>query len=110
MHNLAEVISAYVQESRRLDSLRSSTETTFYPDLKLLLNTVLKNERLPFDVITGTSEGGIRQRDMPDFVLGDSSQFVGVYGEMKRADTALADLAGHKSLPGITEVSIIASK
>lgn len=30
---------------------------------------------------------------MPDFVLGDSSLFVGVYGEVKRADTCLADLA-----------------
>jgi len=43
-----------------------------------LLNAVLKSERLPFDVITGTSEGGARRRDMPDFVLGDSSLFVGV--------------------------------
>jgi len=30
---------------------------------------------------------------MPDFVLGDSSLFVGAYGEVKRADTALGDLA-----------------
>src|SRR5437868_6940037 len=93
MHNLVEVISTYVRETRRLESLASSTETTFYPDLKLLLNAVLKNERLPFDVITGTSEGGARRRDMPDFVLGDSSLFVGVYGEVKRADTSLLDLA-----------------
>jgi hypothetical protein len=89
MQNLAEVISDYVRETRKLESLPSSTETTFYPDLKLLLNAILKSERLPFDVITGTSEGG----GMPDFVLGDSSLFVGVYGEVKRADTSLADLA-----------------
>ena len=93
MPNLAESISDYVRETRRLESLPSSTETTFYPDLKLLLNAVLKSERLPFDVITGTSEGGGRRRDMPDFVLGDSSLFVGVYGEVKRADSSLADLA-----------------
>jgi hypothetical protein len=93
MQNLAEIIATYVSETRKLESLSSSTETTFYPDLKTLLNAVLKNERLPFDVITGTSEGGARRRDMPDFVLGDSSLFVGVYGEVKRADTALADLA-----------------
>jgi hypothetical protein len=93
MQNLAEVIITYVRETRRLESLPSSTETTFYPDLKLLLNALLKSERLPFDVITGTSEGGGRRRDMPDFVLGDSSLFVGVYGEVKRADTSLADLA-----------------
>jgi hypothetical protein len=46
--------------------------------LKTLLNAVLKSERLPFDVITGTSEGAARRRDMPDFVFGDSSLFVGV--------------------------------
>jgi hypothetical protein len=92
MQNLAEVLSNYVRETRRLESLPSSTETTFYPDLKLLLNSVLKSERLPFDVITGTSEGGGRRRDMPDFVLGDSSLFVGVYGEVKRADRLLPPL------------------
>src|SRR5438105_14558994 len=93
MQNLAEIISTYVHETRRLESLPTSTETTFYPDLKVLLNAVLKSERLPFDVVTGTSEGGARRRDMPDFVLGDSALFVGVYGEVKRTDTTLADLA-----------------
>ena len=89
MLNLAETISDYVRETRKLESLPSSTETSFYPDLKALLSAVLKSERLPFDVITGTSESG----DMPDFVLGDSALFVGVYGEVKRADTTLGDLA-----------------
>src|SRR3954447_17128818 len=89
MLDLTEVISSYVLETRKLEGLPSSTETSFYPDLKLLLNAVLKSERLPFEVITGTSEGG----DMPDFVLGDSSLFVGVYGEVKRAGTTLNDLA-----------------
>lgn len=93
MQSIAEAISAYVSETRKLDASPSSTETSFYPDLKSLLSTVLKNERLPFDVITGTSEGGGRRRDMPDFVLGDTSLFVGVYGEVKRADTALTDIA-----------------
>src|SRR5437868_1947188 len=93
MQNLAEVIAAYVRETRKLESLPSSTETSFYPDLKVLLNAVLKSERLPFDVITGTSEGASPSRDMPDFVLGDSSLFVGVYGEVKRANTTLNDLA-----------------
>src|SRR4051794_26748595 len=93
MHNLAEFTLAYVRETRRLESLPTSTEATFYPDLKLLLAAVLKNERLPFNVITGTSEPGAASRDMPDFVLGDSSLFVGVYGEVKRADVPLADLA-----------------
>ena len=89
MLNLAEIISDYARETRKLESLPSSTETSFYPDLKALLNAVLKSERLPFDVITGTSESG----DMPDFVLGDSSLCVGIYGEVKRTDTTLRDLA-----------------
>jgi hypothetical protein len=89
MQNLAEVITTYVRETRRLEKLPSSTETSFCPDLKLLLSGVLKGERLPFDVITGTSESG----GMPDFVLGDSSEFVGVYGAVKRADTPLDKLA-----------------
>ncbi|HEY8746885.1 MAG TPA: hypothetical protein VIM11_02845, partial [Tepidisphaeraceae bacterium] len=93
MQNLAEAIHQYVRETRRLESLPSSTETTFYPDLKVLLNAVLKTERLPSDVITGTSEGGGRRRDTPDFVLGDSSLFVGVYGEVKRTNTSLDELA-----------------
>jgi hypothetical protein len=89
MLNLAETISSYVLETRKLESLPSSTESSFYPDLKTLLSAVLQSERLPFDVIMGTSESG----DMPDFVLGDSSLFVGVYGEVKRVGTTLSDLA-----------------
>ena len=30
---------------------------------------------------------------MPDFVLGDDKMFVGVYGEVKRANVLLEDLA-----------------
>ena len=78
----------------KLESLPSSTETSFYPDLKALLSAVLKAERLPFDVITGTAEGNARSRDMPDFVLGDSSLFVGGIRRRGEArDIALADLA-----------------
>jgi hypothetical protein len=62
VQNLSEIISHYVSETRRLEALPSSTETTFYPDLKTLLNAVLSSERLPFDVTTGTSEGGPRRR------------------------------------------------
>lgn len=93
MDQLADSVLAYVKETRALDVLPTSTETSFYPDLKALLSSVLRHERLPFDVITGTSEGAARRRDMPDFVLGDSTLFVAVYGEVKRADTALTDLA-----------------
>jgi len=56
MLNLTEMISDYVHETRKLESLPSSTETSFYPDLKTLLNAVLKSERLSFDVMTGTQK------------------------------------------------------
>src|ERR1700730_2948820 len=35
----------------------------------------------------------ISSHDMPDFVLGDDKMFVGVYGEVKRANVLLEDLA-----------------
>jgi hypothetical protein len=89
MQNIAEALSAYVTETRRLHTLPSSTEPSFYPDLKLLLSAVLRSERLPFEVVTSTSESA----GMPDFVLGDSSLFVGVYGEVKLPHVDLADLA-----------------
>ena len=91
--SIAAAIAAYVLGTRNLEALPSATETTFYPDIKNLLSIVLRAERLPFEVITGTSEARARRRDMPDFVLGDSTLFVAVYGEIKRADTTLADLA-----------------
>lgn len=92
--SLRDAVSSYVAETRRLDALPTSTETTFYPEIKALLTAVLRAHALPFEVRTGTSEGaGARRRDMPDFVLGDAGLFVGVYGEVKRADTALEDLA-----------------
>ena len=89
MQNLDNAISTYVRETRRLEAVPSSTEPSFYPDVKALLTVVLKHERLAFDVITSTSEAA----GMPDFVLGDSSLFVGVFGEVKRAGVSLADLA-----------------
>jgi len=93
MLSTADAIASYVSGTRGLDALPTSTETSFYPDIKNLLGTVLKAERLPFEVVTGTSEARARGRDMPDFVLGDNTMFVGVYGEVKRADVALDALA-----------------
>jgi hypothetical protein len=43
MLNLSEVIADYVRETRKLEGLPSSTEASFYPDLKTLLNAVLKS-------------------------------------------------------------------
>lgn len=90
---LSDSIATYCSDTRNLEALPTSTETTFYPDIRTLLTAVLKSEKLPFDVRTGTSEKGKTSRDMPDFVLGDGALFVGVYGEVKRASTSLEDLA-----------------
>ena len=86
MASLQDAVLAYV---RRLDSIPSSTEPSFYPDVKVMLTALLRQERLAFDVITSTSEDS----GMPDFVLGDASLFVGVFGEVKRASVTLPELA-----------------
>ena len=58
-----------------------------------LLCAILKDGRLPFEVRVNTSETKGKAHDMPDFVLGDDKMFVGVYGEVKRANCSLEDLA-----------------
>jgi Type ISP C-terminal specificity domain/N-6 DNA Methylase len=90
---LSQAISTYCSETRALEALPTSTETTFYPDVRTLITSVLRTEKLPFDVRTGTSEKGSTSHDMPDFVLGDGALFVAVYGEVKRASTSLEELA-----------------
>lgn len=90
---LSEALATYCSDTKVLETLPTSTETTFYPDIRTLLTAVLKSEKLPFDVRTGTSEKGKASHDMPDFVLGDGAMFVGVYGEVKRANTDLDELA-----------------
>lgn len=84
MTDLSLLVAAYVADSKKLDKLNSSTETTFYPAIRTVLTEVLKAQRLPFEVRTGTAEtkpGGV---NMPDFVLGDSAGFVGVYPVLKK--------------------------
>lgn len=93
MQNIVSRIAEYVAETRHLDLQPSSTENTFYPAIKNLLAAILKEGRLPFEIRVNTSETKGRSRDMPDFVLGDDKMFVGVYGEVKRADITLEDLA-----------------
>lgn len=90
---LSHAIATYCSDTRALEALPTSTETTFYPDVRTLITSVLRTENLPFDVRTGTSEKGITSHDMPDFVLGDGALFVAVYGEVKRASTSLEELA-----------------
>ena len=93
MQGLAANLAEYVKDTRHLDSQPSSTENTFYPAIKTLISAILKEGRLPFEVRVNTSEAKGRARDMPDFVLGDDKMFVGVFGEVKRANVSLEDLA-----------------
>jgi N-6 DNA Methylase len=93
MRPLSLEISQYVAETRHLDSQPTTTEATFYPAIKALIAAVLKEGRLPFEVRVNTSEAKGKSHDMPDFVLADDKMFVGVFGETKRADEALADIA-----------------
>ena len=86
-------LAAYIAETRHLESQPTSTEATFYPAIKTLISAILKVGRLPFEVRVNTSETKGKIRDMPDFVLGDDKMFVGVFGEVKRANEALEEIA-----------------
>ena len=89
MLNLTPLAANYVAETKKLAAISTSTELTFYPEIKSLLTAILKDSGLPFEIRTSTSEG----QGMPDFVLGDAAMFVGVYGEVKREDTTLKELS-----------------
>ena len=67
---ISEALATYCKDIRALDALPTSTDTTFYPDVRTLLAAILKAEKLPFEIRTGTSEKGSSSHDMPDFVLG----------------------------------------
>ena len=56
MDQLATEIARYVVETRRLNTLDSTTEETFYPPIRDVLTSILRAEHLPFEVRTGTSE------------------------------------------------------
>ena len=93
MQSIISSLAAYVAETRHLDAEPTSTEATFYPAIKNLISAILKEGRLPFEVRVNTSEAKGKARDMPDFVLGDDKMFVGVFGETKRANESLKDIA-----------------
>ena len=93
MDTLHSEVSKYVNQTRRLNALPSTTEETFYPAIRDLISTVLKDRRLPFEVRTGTSEAKAQGTDRPDFILADAALFVGVFGEVKLPNAALDDIA-----------------
>ena len=86
--------SEYVAETRRLNSLANTTEETFYPAIRDLLAGILRTHALPFEVRTGTSEEREGGTDRPDFVLADAALFVGVFGEVKKSDVSVGEIAG----------------
>ena len=90
---LAARVAEYVLETRQLHGLVSTTEETFYPAVRDLLTAVLRSQNLPFEVRTGTSEAKAAGTDRPDFVLADSALFVGVFGEVKKPDVTLEEIA-----------------
>ncbi|MCH8997065.1 MAG: N-6 DNA methylase [Proteobacteria bacterium] len=91
--SLSAEAARYVAETRRLNTLSTTTEETFYPAIRALLGAVLQAQHLPFEVRTGTSEAKAQGTDRPDFVLADTALFVGVFGEVKRPDMALEEIA-----------------
>jgi Type ISP C-terminal specificity domain/N-6 DNA Methylase len=93
MKTITSAIIEYVSDTKLLDSQSSTTENTYYPAIKNLISAILKESRLPFEVRVNTSESKGKGRDMPDFVLGDDKLFVGVYGEVKRPNASLEELA-----------------
>ena len=85
--------SEYVAESRRLSGLTNTTEETFYPAIRDLLMAILRDQTLPFEVRTGTSESKQGGTDRPDFALADAALFVGVFGEVKKPDVSIEEIA-----------------
>lgn len=90
---LALKATEYVAETHRLSGLDNTTEETFYPAIRDLIAGVLRAQNLPFEVRTGTSEAKAQGTDRPDFILADAALFVGVFGEVKKPDTTLEDIA-----------------
>ena len=92
-HFLVEKASEYAAETRRLNGLTNTTEETYYPAVRELLAAVLRTQRLPFEVRVGTSEAKHGGTDRPDFVLVDTAHFVGVFGEAKKPDLSVEEIA-----------------
>ena len=93
LDSLLGMASEYVAETRRLNSLSNTTEETFYPAIRDLLSGILRTHALPFEVRTGTSEEREGGTDRPDFVLTDAALFVGVFGEVKKSDVSIGEIA-----------------
>lgn len=90
---IVEHVASYIAETRRLHTLSTTNEETFYPAVRNLLHGALTDAGLPFEVRTGTSEARRLGVDRPDFVLSDGGPFVAVFGEVKLPDEGMAEMA-----------------
>ncbi len=91
----AEITNAYAQEVQRLAKAHTTTETSYYPAIKKLLEAILQDLGLTFEIRSGTSEdrmgGG---RDQPDIAIYDENgDYVVVTGEVKTPAPEIASLA-----------------
>jgi hypothetical protein len=92
---LARATDAYARDVRALIAAGSTTEATYYPALKSLIEAVLAIQDLPFVVRINTSEkkagGGV---NLPDVALYDGDgDFLVVCGEVKLPDVEIEALA-----------------
>jgi hypothetical protein len=91
----AEITNSYVHEVQRLAKAHTTTETSYYPAIKKLLEAILQDLGLTFEVRSGTSEdrlgGG---RDQPDIAIYDENgDYVVVSCEVKTSAPEIEGLA-----------------
>lgn len=95
MDKIESALSTYSREVSRLSSSPTTTEATYYPAIKTLLEAVVSHIGLRLDVRASTSEvrlgGGV---DAPDFAIYDGAgDFVMLFVEAKLPETDIRDLA-----------------
>lgn len=95
MNRASRVLTSFTTQVSRLASAETTSELSFYPALRELLQALVEDLGLRFDVRTSTTErrtaGGV---DLPDIALYDGDgDFVVVCGEVKLPDADLAAMA-----------------
>ena len=90
---ISRIVDTYTRQVRRLALARSTTEPSYYPAIKSLLECTLTELNLPFEVRINTTEerrgGG---RDLPDIAIYDGpGGFLVASGEVKLPDVTLED-------------------
>lgn len=95
---LRHSLDGYARDISRLSASDSTTEATYYPAVKALLESVLAELELRLDVRASTSEarrsGG---RDAPDFAVYDGAgDFVMLFVEVKNSTIDIRELAASR--------------